>query len=154
VSKPKTTAPTFTPAASPASLTAACSFLSSDEILKLTGQSMSGGSKELGPVPTQGGQSYECQYGAGVLGELFVGAAVGSPASFIKAAKTNCSAPVTMPGVGEAATHCKPTSPNGGTLLAVAKHSHGQLRTAELFLYAEGTNDSYAAIAKLLADRL
>lgn len=135
-------------------MNAACPFLSSDEILKLTGQSMSGGSKELGPVPTQAGQSYECQYGAGVLGELFVGTAAGSPAGFIAAAKRDCSAPATMPGAGEASVRCKPTNPDGGTLLAVAKHSHGQLRTAELFLYAEGTNDSYAAIAKLLADRL
>jgi hypothetical protein len=42
-SKPKTTAPTFTPAASPEKLTAACPFLGSDEILRITGRSMSGG---------------------------------------------------------------------------------------------------------------
>jgi hypothetical protein len=154
VSKPKTTAPTFTPAASPASLSAACPFLSSDEILKLTGQSMSGGSKDLGQTKTKVGTAYECQYGAGVLGELFVGTDSTSPARFISGSKTGCAAPVTVPGVGDAAMHCKSTGPDGGTVLAVAKQSHGQLRTAQLFLYAEGTDESYAAIMKLLGDRL
>ncbi|GAB3141800.1 hypothetical protein GCM10027258_25120 [Amycolatopsis stemonae] len=43
---------------------------------------------------------------------------------------------------------------DAGEELAVAKHSHGRLRTATLFLGSEGRADSYPTLAKLLADRL
>lgn len=153
VSKPKPTAPTFTPAASPASLTAACPFLSDTEIIQALGQSVSSGSKETEPVRTKVGTAYVCEYGAGQTAELFIGPDT-SVARFIAGAKSGCKNTETMAGIGEAALHCESTGEGGGTELAVAKHSHGQVRTAQLYLYASGRDDSYTQLGKLLADRL
>jgi hypothetical protein len=153
VSKPKTTAPTFTPAASPASLNAACPFLSSEEIIQALGRSVSGGSKEAEPTQTKVGTAYVCEYGGGQTAYLFVGPDT-SVARFLAGAKSSCKNTAMMPGIGEAALHCESTSQGGGTTLAVAKHSHGGVRTAQLYLYVAGSEDSYAKIGKLLADRL
>jgi hypothetical protein len=74
-----------------------------------------------------------CEYGAGQPAELFVGTDTRSKPGFLTDAKTNCAAPVPMPGIGDAAIH---------------------LRTAQLYLVPEGSDDGCAKIGKLLTDRL
>jgi hypothetical protein len=152
VSKPKTTAPTFTPAASPATLTAACPFLSAEEIMQALTQVLSGGSKESDPVQTDTGKAYNCEYGGGQTGSLYVAADSTSPAQFLARSKKDCANAVPMPGIGEGALHCE--KKDAGLQILVAKHSHGQLRTATLFLGASGREENYVSLAKLLADRL
>jgi hypothetical protein len=154
VSKPKTTAPTFTPVVSPASFSAACPFLNDLEIRQALGQSMTGGSKEVEPTDTGVGKAYVCEYGGGQLGALYVATDSRTVAKFLASAKKDCKNPVMLDGIGEGALHCEPTGDLSGILIAVAKHSHGQLRTAELFLNPSGREDSYVSIAKLLGDRL
>ncbi|WP_328613377.1 hypothetical protein OHS18_31940 [Amycolatopsis sp. NBC_00355] len=152
-SKPKPTAPTFTPAASPAKLSAACPFLSSDELIQAIGHSVSGGAKETEPLRTKAGTALVCEYGGGQTASLFVGPDT-SVARFVAGVKSECRNAVMVPGAGEAALHCESTGQDGGTELAVAKHSHGELRTAELNLYVSVGEDTYATLGKLLADRL
>ncbi|MEV4142684.1 hypothetical protein AB0J40_03395 [Amycolatopsis sp. NPDC049691] len=152
VSKPKTTAPTFTPAASPATLTAACPFLSAEEIMQALTQVLASGSKESDPVQTGVGKAYDCEYGGGRTGSLYVATDSTTPAQFLARTKKDCTNVVPLPGIGEGALHC--TTKDAGEQLVVAKHSHGQLRTATLFLGSEGRADSYTTLAKLLADRL
>ncbi|VVJ17333.1 Uncharacterised protein [Amycolatopsis camponoti] len=152
VSKPKTTAPTFTPAASPASVTAACPFLSAEEIMQALTQVLTGGSTEQDPVQTGVGKAYSCDYGKGLTGSLFVATDSSTPARFLSRSEKDCADVVPMPGIGEGAMHCE--TKDAGTQIAVAKHSHGQLRTATLFVRSEGRADSYTTLAKLLADRL
>lgn len=153
VSKPKPT-PTFTPAASPATLKEACPFLNDAEIMQSLGRALSGGSKETEPTETGAGKAYVCEYGAGQLGYLFVATDSRTVAKFLAAAKKDCKDPVTMPGVGEGAMHCELTGELSGVLVALAKHSHGQLRTAYLLLKADGPEAAYTALGKLLAERL
>ena len=152
VSKPKTTAPTFTPAASPATLTAACPFLSADEIMQALGRSVAGGSAEGDPVQTGVGKAYACEYGKVQTGVLYVSADSTTPAQFLTRSKKDCANVVPMKGIGEAAMHCE--EKDLGLKIAVAKHSNGQVRTATLFLTPTGSEDSYTTLAKLLADRL
>lgn len=153
-SKPKPTAPAFTPAASPATLSAACPFLSDTEIMQALGSSFSGGMKETEPVQTKVGTGYVCEYGAGQLAELIVGTDTRSTSGFLNGAKTGCGEPVPMPGVGDAAMHCRSTDKTFTTLVAVAKNSHGKLRTAQLYLVPDGSDDGCAKLGQLLADRL
>jgi hypothetical protein len=153
VSKPKPTAPTFTPAASPAKLSAACPFLSSDELIQAIGRSVSGGAKETEPLQTKVGTALVCEYGGGQTASLFVGPDT-SVARFVAGVKSGCKNPVMMPGTGEAALHCESTGQDGGTELAVAKHSHGELRTADLNFSVSVGDTTYATLGKLLADRL
>lgn len=152
VSKPKTTAPTFTPAASPASITAACPFLSADEIMQALAQGLAGGMKEGDPVETGVGKAYACEYGGGQTGALYVSTDSTSAAQFLARSKKDCANAVPMPGIGEGALHCE--KKDAGLQILVTKHSHGQLRTATLFLGSSGGEESYVSLAKLLADRL
>jgi hypothetical protein len=152
VSKPTTTAPTFTPAASPATVAAACPFLSADEIMQALGRSLTGGSAESDPVQTGVGKAYSCEYGNGQLGILYVSADSTTPAQFLARSKKDCENLVPLPGIGEAAMHCD--KKDLGLEIAVAKHSKGQVRTATLFLTPTGSEDSYTTLAKLLAGRL
>ncbi|WP_285483000.1 hypothetical protein [Amycolatopsis sp. NBRC 101858] len=152
VSKPTTTAPTFTPAASPAAVTAACPFLNADEIMQALDHGLAGGSAESDPVQTGAGKAYACDYGGGQTGSLYVAVDSTSPAQFLARSKKDCANVVPLPGIGEAAMHCD--KKDVGLEIAVAKHSHGQVRTATLFLGSSGSEDSYTKIAKLLAGRL
>ncbi|GLY36618.1 hypothetical protein Amsp01_026420 [Amycolatopsis sp. NBRC 101858] len=149
-SKPKPTAPTFTPAASPEKLTAACPFLSDTEIMQALDNTLTGGMKETEPVRT----GYVCEYGVGHLAELIVGTDTRSRAGFISAAKAGCTEPAAIPGIGAAAMRCRPADQRFATFISAAKNSHGQLRTAELYLVPEGGEAACAKLGKLLADRL
>jgi len=88
------------------------------------------------------------------LAELIVGTDTRSRAGFIAGAKSGCASPVAMPGIGAAAMHCRPVEKTFATFIAVAKNSHGQLRTAELYLVPESGDAACAELGKLLADRL
>ncbi|SFW77607.1 hypothetical protein [Amycolatopsis australiensis] len=152
VSKPKTTAPTCTPAASPDTVTAACPFLGDDEIMQAQTRSVTGGSKESDPVQTDVGKAYACDYGRGRTGSLYVATDSTSAAQFLARSKRDCAHVVPMPGIGEGAMHCE--TKDAGLQIVVAKHSHGRLRTATLFLGVTGPEGGYGTLAKLLADRL
>ena len=88
------------------------------------------------------------------LAELIVGTDTRSKSGFLDGAKTGCSAPVSMPGIGDAAMHCRVTDKTFTTVVAVAKNSHGQLRTAQLYLVPDGSDYGCAKLGMLLADRL
>ncbi|GLY41996.1 hypothetical protein Amsp01_080190 [Amycolatopsis sp. NBRC 101858] len=133
-------------------MTAACPFLNADEIMQALDHGLAGGSAESDPVQTGAGKAYACDYGGGQTGSLYVAVDSTSPAQFLARSKKDCANVVPLPGIGEAAMHCD--KKDVGLEIAVAKHSHGQVRTATLFLGSSGSEDSYTKIAKLLAGRL
>jgi hypothetical protein len=153
--------PPFTPLVSPAKVTAACPFLGTGELQELLGTSEDFIATEQPPDPTYvPGTEFQCRYEGKyrtpwVL-DLWVVASARSytPAKTIENSKRDCREPVTsLPGIGEGAIHCALAAADGDAMVVTGKRSHGQNRTATLYLIAHRA-EVYTALAKTLADRL
>ncbi|MEQ0561480.1 hypothetical protein ABJI51_26245 [Amycolatopsis sp. NEAU-NG30] len=159
VSKPKTTTatptPTFAAAVSPSKVTGACPFLGSIELRQVVGDgNKSSDESTEGPAQNVGsGKAYQCTY-PGRGAKLYVAALPGgpSPSAMIGTLTKKCGEAATpVPGAGDTAARCKMA--DGAEMVVVGKHSHGQLRVAQLFI-APTRTDVYDSLAKLLGGRL
>ncbi|MCR6486362.1 hypothetical protein M8542_26390 [Amycolatopsis sp. OK19-0408] len=158
--KPTPTAPAFTPAASPEKVSAACPFLSGEEITKtIAGADTYSGKEQPGPKG-RGLSAFRCAYSTGSYPDNTVITLDISvtprrlPAAVItKTLEGECDTPATpLPGVGEAAWFCPPGQAK--VLVTTARTSHGETRVAQLRFIMTTHTEVYSALAKLVADRL
>lgn len=158
-SKPATssTPPTFTPAASPAKVTAACPFLGADEFAQITGTS-NVIAREEPPGKAETAPEYTCSYVTGNQSpELapklyFFAFTKADPRKPVSSTAANCPGPSTpIPGAGDAAMHCE--LDDYWTTLAIAKRVHGETRMLNLHL-PHYRDPVLTEMAKLLGDRL
>jgi hypothetical protein len=159
VTAPKPPTPAFTPPASPAKVTAACPFLGTAELQRVLGTSEDIITTEQPPDPTfVPGTEFQCRYEGKYVSpwllDLWIVASARSysPAKTIESSKKDCTGPVTpLPGIGDGAFFCGVTT--GDALVVTGKRSHGQNRTAHIYL-RKHRDDVYTTLAKTLADRL
>ena len=159
VTTPKPSAPEFTPPASPAKVTGACPFLGTAELQRVLGTSEDIITTEKPPDKTfVPGTEFQCRYeGKYVspwLADLWIIASARSYSlpKMMENAKKDCTGPVTpLPGIGDGAFFCAVTT--GEALVMTGKRSHGQNRTAYIYLHKH-RDDVYTTLAKTLADRL
>jgi hypothetical protein len=146
---------------SPAKVTAACPFLGTGELQELIGTSEDLVATERPPDPAYvPGTEFQCRYEGKyttpwVL-DLWIVASARSytPAKAIESSKRDCRGPATSPpGIGEGAIYCELAGADGKALVMTGKRSHGQNRTATLYLVAHRA-EVYTELARKLADRL
>ncbi|MFG1645126.1 hypothetical protein ACGFMK_32990 [Amycolatopsis sp. NPDC049252] len=157
----KPTTPPFTPLVSPAKVTAACPFLGTGELQVLLGTSEDLVATEQPADPTYvPGTEFQCRYVGKyhtpwVL-DLWIVAATRNyvPVRSVENTKQDCHGPVTnLRGIGEAAISCELADAESKALVMTGKRSHGQNRTATVYMVSH-RDDVYTALAKTLADRL
>jgi hypothetical protein len=146
---------------SPAKVKAACPFLGTGELQVLLGTSEDLVATEQPADPTYVPDTefecrYEGKYRTPWVLSLWIVAATRNyvPVRSVENAKRDCRGPVTtLPGIGEAAIRCELAAAEGQALVMTGKRSHGQNRTATVYMVTNRA-DVYTALAKTLADRL
>jgi hypothetical protein len=159
VTTTKPAAPSFTPQVSPAKVTGACPFLGTGELQQVIGTSEDIITTEEPPDPTfVPGTQFQCRYEGKYrtpwMLDLWIIAWARSftPAKSMKNGQKDCTGPVTpLPGIGDGAFFCDVAADE--ELVMTGKRSHGQNRTAHIYL-RKYRDEVYTALARMLADRL
>ena len=157
-----TTSPPATPAfVSPAKVTAACPFVTVDDITQAIGGSWSATAVEQPAEKDSFRCTYQSKFHDAAAFQLRILVPAGRSPRTLSAdiAKTCAKPSVAVPGVGDAAFHCPgPDQEIDGiaeqqTRIVVTKTSHGQTRAGVLDLHTI-REEVYVALARLLGDRL
>jgi hypothetical protein len=157
-----TTSPPPKPAfVSPAKVTAACPFVTVDDITRAIGGSWSATAVEEPATKDSFLCTYKSEFHDAAAFQLRILVPAGRSPRALSAdiAKTCAKSSVAIPGTGDVAFHCQgPDQDIDGiaeqqTRIVVAKASHGQTRAGVLDLHTI-REEVYVALARLLGDRL
>ncbi|MEU0788540.1 hypothetical protein ABZ342_00645 [Amycolatopsis sp. NPDC005961] len=146
---------------SPAEVTAACPFVTVDDITHAIGGSWSATAVEQPAEKDSFLCTYKSEFHDAAAFQLRILVPVGRSPRGLSAdiAKSCAKSPVAVPGTGDAAFHCQgPDQDIDGiaekqTRIVVTKTSHGRTRAGVLDLHTI-RDDVYVALAKLLGERL
>ena len=153
--------PSFTPAASPDNVTAACPFLDTAEVQRLLGTSEDIVAAEQPPDSAFApGTGFHCRYEGKYVHPWLVDLWIitvpdpGRLAESLEYDKKDCGGPATaVPGAGDGAYFCDRAGTGTVEMVITGKPSHGETRLAVAYLLKH-RDEVYTGLAKLLADRL